>query len=87
MNVRKVPVLRGFDWMKAAVNIGTRNPRAVFGAAALFLCTLYLFAVLAVLPVAARLEGRTDMTLPEIATTAISLFVVLTLVMQCCSPA
>jgi uncharacterized membrane protein YGL010W len=81
MNVRKVPVTRGLDWMKAAVNIGTRNPRAVFGAAALFLCTLYLFAVLAVLPVAARLEGRTDMTLTEIATTAISLFVVLTLVM------
>ncbi|TZF88135.1 hypothetical protein [Cognatilysobacter lacus] len=81
MNVLKVPVSRGLDWMKAAVNVGVRNPRAVFGAAALFLATLYLFAVLAVLPVAARLEGRTDMTLREIATTAISLFVVVTLVL------
>ena len=35
MNVRKVPLGHAFEWMKAAVNIGTRNPRAVFGAAAL----------------------------------------------------
>ncbi|MGY3266489.1 hypothetical protein [Lysobacter sp. HA35] len=81
MNVRKVPVARGVEWMKEAVNIGRRNPRAVFGAAVLFLCTLYFASVLAVLPVASRLQGRNDLSLGESVAVAIPLFVVLTLVM------
>ncbi|GAB1595091.1 hypothetical protein [Lysobacter claricitrinus] len=81
MNVRKVPVARGVEWMKEAVNIGRRNPRAVFGAAVLFLCTLYFASVLAVLPVASRLQGRSDLSFGESIAVAIPLFVVLTLVM------
>ncbi|MGY4514694.1 hypothetical protein [Lysobacter sp. HA18] len=81
MNVRKVPVARGVEWMKEAVNIGRRNPRAVFGAAVLFLCTLYFASVLAVLPVASRLQGRNDLSFGESIAVAIPLFVVLTLVM------
>lgn len=79
MNVRRVPATRGLDWMKAAVNIGARRPRAVFGAAALFLLTLYLLSVLAVLPIAARVQGRTELSLDELVGAAISMFVVLTL--------
>ncbi|GAB2506567.1 hypothetical protein [Lysobacter humi (ex Lee et al. 2017)] len=79
MNVRRVPAARGLDWMKAAVNIGARRPRAVFGAAALFLVTLYLLSVLAVLPIAARVQGRTELALDELVAAAISMFVVLTL--------
>ncbi|HEY4582043.1 MAG TPA: hypothetical protein VIG88_04140 [Lysobacter sp.] len=81
MNVRKVPLGHGFEWMKAAVNIGTRNPRAVFGAAALFLATLYFASVLAVLPVASRLQGRSELSLGESIASAVPLFVVLTLTM------
>lgn len=81
MNVRKVPVAQGVEWMKEAVNIGRRNPRAVFGAAVLFLCTLYFASVLAVLPVASRLQGRTDLSFGESIAVGIPLFVVLTLVM------
>ncbi|WP_133501463.1 BPSS1780 family membrane protein [Cognatilysobacter terrigena] len=81
MNVRKVPVAQGVEWMKEAVNIGRRNPRAVFGAAVLFLCTLYLASVLAVLPVASRLQGRSELSLGESIAVGIPLFVVLTLVM------
>lgn len=81
MNVRRVPLAQGLEWMKAAINIGARNPRAVFGAALLFLCTLYLASVLAVLPVAARLQGRSELSIGESIAAAIPLFVVLTLVM------
>ncbi|AXK73139.1 DUF2189 domain-containing protein [Lysobacter sp. TY2-98] len=81
MNVRKVPVAQGVEWMKQAVNIGRRNPRAVFGAAVLFLCTLYFASVLAVLPVASRLQGRSELSFGESVAVGIPLFVVLTLVM------
>ena len=81
MNVRKVPVAQGVEWMKQAVNIGRRNPRAVFGAAVLFLCTLYFVSVLAVLPVASRLQGRNELSFGESVAVGIPLFVVLTLVM------
>ena len=81
MNVRKVPVAQGVEWMKEAVNMGRRNPRAVFGAAVLFLCTLYFASVLAVLPVASRLQGRSELSFGESIAVGIPLFVVLTLVM------
>ena len=42
MEVRKIPVAQGIAWFRAAIDIGARNPRAVFGAALLFIATLYL---------------------------------------------
>lgn len=56
MQVRKVPVSQGLAWLRAAVDLGARNPKAVFGAALLFIAVLYLLAaVLGV--VAATLTG------------------------------
>lgn len=81
MNVRKVEITRGVEWMREAVNIGRRNPRAVFGAAALFLCTLYFASVLAVLPVAAGLRGRAEPSFAQSVAAAVPLFLVLTLAM------
>lgn len=81
MNVRKLPVSQGLVWMKEAINIGRRNPQAVFGAAALFVVAIYCAAALAVMPVASRLHGRADMTMPEVMGFAVPLFLVLTFIM------
>ena len=81
MNVRKVPLAHGVEWMKAAINVGTRNPRAVFGAAVLFLCTLYFAGALAILPLALQLQGRPELSFRESVVQAISLFTVFTLLM------
>jgi hypothetical protein len=45
MQVRKIPVSQGLAWFRATIDLGARNPKAVFGAALLFMATLYLFAV------------------------------------------
>lgn len=77
MNIRKVPAQNGIDWLRRAVNVGGRNPRAVFGAAALFFVTLYAVAALAVLPVASRLQGRSSLSLGESLAAGVPLLVVL----------
>ncbi|MEJ7746974.1 MAG: BPSS1780 family membrane protein [Luteimonas sp.] len=50
MEIRKLPASRGLDWFKQSVNLGARNPRAVFGASLLLIVVLYLVALLALLP-------------------------------------
>ncbi|HEY5804462.1 MAG TPA: DUF2189 domain-containing protein [Lysobacter sp.] len=61
--IRKVPVRQGFAWFMQAVNVGRRNPRAVFGASLLFICTLYGVGLLLVLPVAMLARGgQPDLT-------------------------
>ena len=42
MQVRKLPVAQGLAWFKAALDLGARNPRAIFGAALLFIATIYI---------------------------------------------
>ncbi|TBR11458.1 MAG: hypothetical protein EPO46_06420 [Lysobacter sp.] len=81
MRIRKLSAAQGLVWVREAINIGARNPRAVFGAAALFVAALYGFAALAVLPVAIGLQGRDQITLREAFGVAIPLFIVLTLAM------
>ncbi|HEY0504568.1 MAG TPA: hypothetical protein VGD42_13880 [Lysobacter sp.] len=61
-DVRKVPINRGAVWFIHAINLGTRNPRAIFGAALLFLGTLYGLGFLFVLPAAATLDGKPDLS-------------------------
>ena len=56
MEVRKVPVSQGLSWFRAAIDLGARNPKAVFGAALLFIAVLYLIAAVLGL-VAAALTG------------------------------
>ena len=61
--IRKVPVRQGLAWFVQAINVGRRSPRAIFGAALLFICTLYGVGLILVAPVAmlAR-SGQPDMT-------------------------
>lgn len=42
MPIRSLPISRAWTWFLEAVNLGVRNPRAVFGAALLMVATLYL---------------------------------------------
>ena len=42
MQVRKLPVAQGLAWFKAALDLGARNPKAIFGAALLFIATIYI---------------------------------------------
>jgi len=60
MEIRKLPPSRGLDWFKQAINMGTRNPRAVFGASLLLIVVLYLVALLALLPaIGIAQQGKT----------------------------
>ena len=46
MQIRKLPVGQGLAWFKQAIDLGGRNPRAVFGAAVLLILALYTAAML-----------------------------------------
>jgi len=58
MQVRKLPLAQGLAWFRAAIDLGARNPKAVFGASMLFIATIYLLAV--VLGVVAVTVMRSD---------------------------
>jgi hypothetical protein len=61
MEVRKIPVAQGLAWFRAAIDIGARNPKAVFGASVLFIATLYGLAILlGVVAVALTRGGGAD---------------------------
>ena len=45
MPIRSLPMSRAWTWFLQAVNLGVRNPRAVFGAALLMVATLYLLVM------------------------------------------
>lgn len=45
MSIRSLPMSRAWTWFLQAVNLGMRNPRAVFGAALLMVATLYLLVM------------------------------------------
>lgn len=45
MDIRAVPVGQGLVWFKQAIDLGARNPRAVFGGALLLIGALYLVAM------------------------------------------
>lgn len=53
MEIRALPVGQGLAWFKQAIDLGGRNPRAVFGAAILLILALYAAVLLMVLVVAA----------------------------------
>lgn len=83
IQIRKVPLSQGVQWLVQAVNIGARNPRAVFGAALLFIATLYTLTLLFVLPFAASMrEGATASPDPTRVLTAMApLFLMLVFVL------
>lgn len=45
MDIRNVPAGQGLAWFTQAINLGARNPKAVFGAALLFIAVLWLLAL------------------------------------------
>lgn len=59
MDIRALPVGQGLAWFKQAIDLGGRNPRAVFGAALLLILALYTAAMLMAL-VLAVLVGAGD---------------------------
>lgn len=85
MDIRKVPISQGLAWFRQAIDLGARNPRAVFGAAVLFLVALYavalLFAIAAAVVVGQDASQATD-TVPDLQaalTVAVPLFLVVML--------
>jgi len=64
MQVRKLPVSQGLAWFRAAIDLGGRNPKAVFGAALLFIAVLYGLALAMTLVGAMFVagEGAPDLT-------------------------
>ena len=59
MDIRALPVSQGVVWFKQAIDLGARNPRAVFGAALLLIIAMYT-TVLAVALLAAVIGGAGD---------------------------
>lgn len=53
MEIRKLPIGQGLAWFKQALDLGARNPKAVFGAALLLMAALYLLALLLALAASA----------------------------------
>jgi hypothetical protein len=59
MQVRKLPVSQGLAWFRSAIDIGGRNPKAVFGAALLFIAVFYGLALLLAVVAAALVKSGT----------------------------
>ena len=56
MDIRALPAGQGLTWFKQAIDLGARNPRAVFGAALLLIASLYAAAMLTAV-IAAAMVG------------------------------
>ncbi|MGN7917218.1 BPSS1780 family membrane protein [Lysobacter sp. 22409] len=78
--MRKVPLTHGVQWLIRAINLGTRNPRAIFGAAVLFMAVLYLLALVLATP-ARSLAGGANPDMASVATALIPMFVALVLLL------
>ena len=57
MEIRSLPIGQGLAWFKQSIDLGGRNPRGVFGAAALVLVSLYAVGLLVIVPMIASLPG------------------------------
>ena len=60
MDIRALPVGQGLTWFKQAIDLGGRNPRAVFGAALLLIACLYAAAMLTAVIAAAMVGGGAE---------------------------
>lgn len=81
MEIRRLSPGHGLQWFKQAIDLGARNPRAVFGAAMLLIATLYGLTLLVVLVLAAS-GGASGDGPPDVArvlTVAMPLFVLMML--------
>lgn len=57
MDIRKLPVSQGLAWFRQAIDLGGRNPKGVFGAAALMILAFYAVALILVVPMVASVSG------------------------------
>lgn len=57
MDIRRLPASQGLAWFRQTIDLGAKNPRAVFGAAALAIVTLYAAALAMVLLAGLLLAG------------------------------
>ena len=57
MEIRSLPVGQGLAWFKQAIDLGGRNPRAVFGAALLLILAMYAAVLAVALGLAALVMG------------------------------
>ena len=57
MDIRALPVGQGLTWFKQAIDLGGKNPRAVFGAALLLIGALYAAAMVLALALATLVMG------------------------------
>ncbi|MGH8079014.1 MAG: hypothetical protein ACREP7_00475 [Lysobacter sp.] len=74
--IRKVPLTHGAQWLIRAINLGTRSPRAIFGAALLLIAVLYLVMYLFTIPLRLggdKLEPDTFLTTLAVALLAVVL--------------
>ena len=58
MDIRKLPVQQGLVWFRLAIDLGSKNPRAVFGAALLLISTLYAAVLLMALVLSLLVGGE-----------------------------
>jgi hypothetical protein len=83
MQINMLPLSQGLRWFKQALDLGARNPKAVFGAALLLIAALYGLAMLIALP-AAWLVGGGGAARPDLARMlllAVPLFLLLMLLL------
>ncbi len=66
MEIRKLPVSQGLAWFKQAINLGGRNPKAVFGAALLLIAVLYALALLLALVAGAMVKPAAAGQVPDL---------------------
>ena len=57
MDIRDLPASQGLVWFRQAIDLGAKNPRAVFGAAALAIIALYAAALALALVLGLLLAG------------------------------
>ena len=57
MDIRRLPASQGLVWFRQAIDLGAKNPRAVFGAAFLAIAALYAAALLMVLVLTTLMLG------------------------------
>lgn len=76
-SVRKVPLTHGAQWLKRAINLGTRNPRAIFGAALLLIAALYLLMFVFTLPLQFGPAPTLETALTTLAMAAVAAVLVL----------
>lgn len=86
MDIRRLPASQGLVWFQQAINLGAKNPRAVFGAALLAIAALYAVAIaMAVVVSALAIGNKTGADAPNL-TLVVAIALPLTLLLMLLVP-